>query len=127
MNACADCALCAEQPPIWDHKTPDGVFIKQMLLKDAGTLVPQHAHVYAHTTMLARGKLRVWREAILLGDFEAPCSIFIEARVKHSLLSLEPDTVAYCIHNVSRTGDVEVYAEHQVSVESLKRATNSLA
>lgn len=125
--SCNDCNLCLEQPAGWDHTTPDGVFIKQMHLKDKGTLVPQHAHVYPHTTMLARGKLRVWRGDTLLGDFEAPYPIFIEAKIKHSLLSLEPDTVAYCIHNVHDTMQVRVFEEHQVSAESLKRATDSLS
>lgn len=112
MN-CESCAVCIEQPPVWEHTASDGIFIKQMYLRHAGTLVPQHAHVYPHTTMLAQGRMRVWKEGVLLGDFVAPAPIFIEAQVKHALMSLEDHTLAYCIHNVSRTGQVEIHAEHQ--------------
>ena len=113
MSECDTCALCVEQPPLWERTTPDGVFIKQMYLRHAGTAVPQHAHVYDHTSMLARGAVRAWADGELLGEFQAPCPIFIKAKVKHTFLSLEPDTLIYCIHNVSRTGAVEIHAEHQ--------------
>jgi len=113
MNECDSCDLCIEQPPIWEHAAPDGIWIKQMLLKDAGTLVPQHAHVYDHTSMLAVGSVRMWADGVLVGEFKAPHPIFIKAKVKHAFLSLEPDTLIYCIHNVSRTGSVEIHEEHQ--------------
>lgn len=113
MSACEDCALCIEQPPFWEHTAPDGVFIKQMYLRHSGTQVPQHAHVYPHTTMLATGKMRVWKGGELLGDFTAPVPIYIEAKVKHTLMALEDHTLAYCIHNASRNGRVDIYAEHQ--------------
>lgn len=113
MNACEECVLCIEQPPVWEHTGIDGVFIKQMYLKEKGTLVPQHAHVYDHTSMLARGSIRVWADGEYLGDFSAPRPIFIKAQVKHRFQSLEPDTLIYCVHNVSRTGKVEIHAEHQ--------------
>lgn len=111
--SCAECELCIEQPPVWEHAAPDGVFIKQMYLRHSGTMVPQHAHVYAHTTMLAAGKLRVWKEGEFIGDFVAPAPIYIDAKVKHTLMALEDHTLAYCIHNTSRTGQVEIHAEHQ--------------
>jgi quercetin dioxygenase-like cupin family protein len=115
MNACVDCALCIEQPPVWEHTSVDGVFVKQMLLKERGTLVPQHAHVYDHTSMLARGSVRMWADGEYVGDFVAPQPLFIKAKVKHRFQSLEPDTLIYCIHNVSRTGQVEIHAEHQLT------------
>lgn len=89
-----------------------------MHLKRAGTLIPQHAHIYPHTTMIAKGRLRVWKEGTLLGDFEAPRPIYIEAGAKHTLLALEDDTLAYCIHNVARTGAVEIHAEHQLCISN---------
>ena len=111
--SCESCDLCIEQPPVWEHTLPDGIFVKQMYLRQAGTRVPQHAHVYAHTTLLAVGKMRVWKEGQLMGDFAAPAPIYIEAKVKHTLMALEDHTLAYCIHNVSRSGRVEIHAEHQ--------------
>ena len=110
--SCEVCEIC--QPSIWEHTSVDGVFIKQMYLKDAGTLIPQHAHQYDHTSMLAKGRIRAWADGELMGEFEAPYPIFIKAKVKHRFLSLEPDTLIYCIHNVSRTGSIQIHAEHQL-------------
>lgn len=112
---CKDCSLCIEQPPIWERTTPDGVFIKQMYLKDANTLIPQHSHVYDHTSMLARGSVRVWEDGVLKGDFQAPYPLFIKARVKHTFQSLEPETLIYCIHRL-HGADVSppIHEEHQL-------------
>lgn len=105
-----------EQPPVWDRTTTDDVFIKQMYLAKAFTLVPQHSHEYAHTTLLARGKVRVWQDGELLGDFEAPDTILIPAKTKHVFQSLENDTLLYCIHNVMRQGKVEIHETHEFEV-----------
>jgi hypothetical protein len=113
--SCESCSLCIEQPPEWEHITIDGVFIKQMLLKDAGTMVPQHAHRYDHTSMLATGSVRMWKDGQFVADFVAPAPIFIKADAKHTFQSLEANTLIYCIHNVSRTARVEIVAEHQLS------------
>ena len=86
----------------------DGVFVKQMVVPHAQTIVPQHAHAYAHLTMLAKGSMEVWAEATFLGRFQATAPIYIEANVKHSFLTLEDDTIAYCIHRTDRTGAIEI-------------------
>lgn len=112
-KGCCGCCVCydgKEQPPVWEQDARDGVFIKMMHLKRMGMLVPQHAHQYAHTTLLAAGKLRVWREDVQMGDFEAPRSFWIEANVKHRFMSLVADTVAYCIHAATPV----VTEEHQL-------------
>ncbi len=103
-----------DQPPEVEFTLEDGVFVKQMYLAEAGSVVPQHSHEYAHTSMLAVGSVRVWCDEQLLGDFKAPRPITIKAHAKHTFLSLEPGTLIYCIHNVARTGEVEVAAHHQI-------------
>lgn len=87
-----------------DFTSPDGVFLKGMILNKAGLVVAQHAHKYGHTSLLAHGSVRVWKENILIGDYKAPAFIFIEAEAKHKFQSLEDNTSVYCIHNVSQTG-----------------------
>lgn len=87
------------QPDKWEFHGADEIFIKQLYLAKAGYVVPQHAHVYDHTSMLASGKLRVWCEDELLGDFTAPTGIFVKAHKKHMMLALEDNTITYCIHN----------------------------
>lgn len=115
--ACASCRLCIEQPPNWEHTSVDGVFIKQMFLKDEGTLVPQHSHRYDHTSMLATGALRVWKDGVYDRDYEAPAPIFIAAKVKHTFQALKPETLVYCVHNASRTGEVEIHELHEFASE----------
>lgn len=94
--------------------TVDDVFIKQMVLEKAGCEVAQHAHKYAHTTLVATGALRVWRGDELIGDFEAPSRIYIPANAMHRMMALKDNTLGYCIHNVSRSeGTVEITAENK--------------
>jgi hypothetical protein len=110
-----DIVPLADQPPSAEFITPDGVFIKEMLLPVAELYVQQHAQEYAHTSLLACGSVRVWAgKDGTSEDFHAPAPIEIAAGVKHTFMSLEDNTVIYCIHNVSRTaGQVQVRDEHQ--------------
>ena len=83
----------------------DKIFIKQMFMARAGTFVPQHSHSYEHASMLATGSVRVWQDDELKGDFKAPIPINIPAGVKHTFMSLEPNTLVLCIHNIERALD----------------------
>lgn len=95
----------------------DGIFIKQMHLDRAGMYVPQHSHKYEHASMLASGSVRVWQNDELIGDFKAPIPINIPAEVKHRFMSLEPNTVVYCIHRIDRSGEVDIHDHHEFSDE----------
>ena len=101
--------------PQVEFALPDGIFIKQMLMEKVGTYVPQHSHSYEHASMLAYGAIRVWQNGELMGDFKAPIPINIPAETKHTFMSLEPNTVVYCIHRIDRTGKVDIHEEHQFS------------
>lgn len=97
-----------EQPESWEFHGEDEVFIKQMYLAKAGYIVPQHAHKYAHTSMLATGSIRLWKDGELVGDFKAPTGITIVAHTKHTMQSLEDATTIYCVHNTHGfTDDLE--------------------
>ena len=107
MNPCADCAAgclpalsgpAAEQPYGEEFTAADGIFIKEMRVPRAGTLIPQHAHAYDHVTYVAAGRFRVWCDGALRGEFGAPCPVPIPAGTKHAFLSLEDGSVALCIH-----------------------------
>jgi mannose-6-phosphate isomerase-like protein (cupin superfamily) len=113
--ACVPISDEAAEPVLGSEtRTADGVWIRSMAVPRADTVIPQHAHRWDHTTMVAKGAVRVWQDGEELGDFYAPCGIFIRAGAKHTFLSLTDDTLLYCIHNISRTGEVEVVAEHQL-------------
>ena len=109
----------AERQPAGHVHIYGGVFVKEMLTPDGGTLIPQHAHHYDHQSFLAAGSVRVWRDDDLVGDFCAPACIHIPARAKHRFLTLEDWTLILCIHAL---GDAEqeadlVHDEHHLELE----------
>lgn len=122
---CDDCGLCETgtiarhpvQPIGTDFALADGIHVKQMVLPEAGMLVPQHSHRYDHTSMLAAGSVHVWAGDEDCGVRVAPCPIFIKAGVKHMFLSLEAKTIIFCIHRL-HDGAIQIAEEHQLVKES---------
>lgn len=102
-----------EQPPVVEIKLCPGLFVKQMLLRRAGSAVPQHSHAHPHLSMLATGAVHAWRDDVYLGRFDAPRGILIERDAKHTFLSIVDDTLIYCIHRVGKDGEPEILEEHQ--------------
>lgn len=112
-SPCKNCAVADQcQPYGNEYMAADGVFIKEMTIPFAGTCVPQHSHEYAHTSFVARGAVSVEGKV-----YAAPAPIFIPAHKKHRFVALVDDTLILCIHNVSRSGAVEVHEEHQLTAE----------
>lgn len=105
----------SEQPDEVDFSLADGIFIKSGLFKRANRIVPQHSHEYDHTSFIATGAVNAWCEDEFMGHFVAPASIFIKAHCKHTFQTTEPDTLVMCIHNISRTGMIDLHDLHEVS------------
>jgi quercetin dioxygenase-like cupin family protein len=105
------------QPYEVDVRTVDGVFVKQIVIERKGTVLPQHSHVWDHTSMIARGAVMVWKDGQPDDKYTAPCGIFIKACVKHTFLSLEDNTVIYCIHNLHGEDKIKILEEHELSGE----------
>lgn len=115
MSPCETCAVRAQcQPYGKEYTAADGIFVKEMTIPRSGTLVPQHSHEYDHTSFLATGSIRAWADGVLLGEFTAPYPLFVKAGVKHSFLSLQDNSLILCLHNILRTGAVEVREEHNL-------------
>lgn len=76
-----------------------GLFVKLWSVRDAGTLLPQHAHEYPHLTLVMRGAVRAWRGEEMIGDFRAPAVIRIPADTLHNFLTLTNDVALACVHN----------------------------
>ena len=102
------------QPSVVEIFTSDGVSSMQIQVPDAGSLIPQHSHEYEHITLLAQGKIRAWKDGKYLGEFKAPAHLVIPANSKHTFETLVDDVLLYCIHNVERTGKIDVKEEHQI-------------
>lgn len=83
------------------------VWVRQMHFLNAGDVEMGHTHDFDHTTLLAAGALRVKVNGATT-DFRAPHMIVIKAEHEHELTSLEPNTVAYCVHAVRTSigGDI---------------------
>lgn len=92
----------------------DRIFIKQMLMVKPFTYVPKHSHNYDHCSMLAAGSVRVWHGDKLVGDFKAPLPLTVKAGVLHTYMSLEPNTLVYCIHPT--VGDEVEILERQTEI-----------
>jgi len=73
------------------------LFSRMMHFNNAGDIEYGHTHSFDHLTLLAKGKLKVTVEGQVT-EFTAPHMIYIKADKMHELVSLEDDTVAFCIH-----------------------------
>lgn len=109
MNSpCRNCAVSDQCLAFGNEFTgADGVFFKEMRVPNAGTLIPQHSHAYDHTSYLVTGSVEVDGKR-----YDAPTPIYIPANQKHMFLTLVDDTFVLCVHNVSRTGSVEIAEEN---------------
>jgi hypothetical protein len=59
-----------------------------------------HKHNFDHTTLLARGKIRVRVPGFAPKEFTAPTFIIIKKEHKHEITALEDDTLYYCVFAV---------------------------
>jgi|SRR5580692_787249 hypothetical protein len=103
------------QPDSIEFHGADGVLVKSMVCKVAGTIVPQHAHTYDHMSMLAIGTVKVWRDEDYLGTFHAPAAIEVKAGCKHKFETVTDYAIIYCIHNVARSGEIEIADQHALN------------
>lgn len=110
--------IAEDQPISIEIKLVRGLFVKSMLCKKAGTIVPQHSHTYDHLSVVAVGRVLVWAGEQCLGPFEAPAGIEIKAGIKHTFRTLDDNTMVLCIHRVGEDGEPEIESEHQLAMES---------
>lgn len=111
-----DMVLHPVQPTTVSFEMVDGIATVSTLIHKAGTYIPQHAHRYPHASIIAAGRVAVWKDGEYLGQFAAPDQIVIAAEVKHLFQAMLDDTVVICVHNVARSGEIEIAEEHQLIV-----------
>jgi quercetin dioxygenase-like cupin family protein len=76
-----------------------GLYFRSVLLKEVGTVIPQHVHPYDHATYIASGKVRLYAGLNLPEDYEAGQAVSIAAHVQHVFVSLAPNTRLCCVHH----------------------------
>ena len=93
-----------------------GIYCKIYRVPEAGTIIPQHAHVYDHQTMVMQGAVYVERSGQPSGRYDAPAIVKIRAQEKHAFTTLAPNTVLACVHNADHLDDGEpaVAEEHHL-------------
>jgi len=101
------------QPIAMDWEEADDIGIRWAVFP-AGCLVPQHSHTYDHVSAIPYGKVKVTADGQLLGEYTGPCCILIKANTKH-LFEVIEKTMLMCIHNISRSGKIEVAEEHHIA------------
>lgn len=124
-----------EQPFETSIHMADGTFVKSHRVARANTGLPQHSHSYSHTSYIATGAVKAWKDGVFLGILRAPTGILIEAHSKHFFLTIEHDTTVLCIHNIALGEEPEIEDEHRVETPvgfvfdevALTRAAQSLA
>lgn len=101
-------------------KTVDGMFVKQISVPDAGSLLPQHAHVLDHTTLVAVGSV-FFRNTTTneTRRYDAPAIVFVPREQEHDFLTLTPNVVLYCLHNLHHGDAPQVLREHQLDLEDV--------
>jgi hypothetical protein len=107
----------AEQPCEVEWHFADGIYVRQIAVPKADTLLPQHAHQFDHISFVARGAVYLWKDGVLDKQYRAPTGIFIKAGIKHSFMTTEDDTTLLCVHNLKGDDKVAVLAEHDLMDE----------
>lgn len=104
-SPCDSCLARHECQPVGREYMAAGAFVKEMDLKRAGMVIPQHAHAYDHISYVANGAVEFEGKR-----YDAPHALIVPANKKHTFISLEPDTLVLCIH----AGTPVVTEEHQL-------------
>ena len=102
------------QPEETDVRLLSGTFVKEVRVAKAGTALPQHAHTFAHVSVIVRGAVRLYQDQTHVGDFHAPCGVLIPALAKHLFVTMCDNTVILCVHD----GDADVADEHVIKMEA---------
>lgn len=102
----------AEQPYETSIHLSDGTFVKSYVVPKAHTALPQHSHSYSHTSYIATGAVKAWKDGVFLRVVRAPDGILIDAHAKHLFETLEDDTTILCIHSVIEGEEPDFEAEH---------------
>lgn len=103
------------QPIETRYEMADDVIVVSNLFAKAGAYLPQHTHEHPHDSFVAAGSVKMWQDGKFLGVFKKNQHIVIPAHSKHVHQAQEDGTIILCIHNASRTGQIDIAAEHQLA------------
>jgi len=81
------------------------IWFKEMIFEHSGDVKNGHKHTHDHITFVTNGSIEVFviqdkDTNISKGIFKAPCQIKVPAGTAHTVVSLEDNTIAYCLEAV---------------------------
>lgn len=80
----------------------EGIHFRSILIRKAGTLVPQHEHDVSHPTLCGQGSASIYLGTAYWRDIKAGEAVPIKAGVVHSFMALEDDTRLTCVFDAER-------------------------
>lgn len=95
------CTYPLSEQPVENIEMVAGIYFRSILLKEAGTVIPQHSHSHDHATYVGSGKVRLWVDGKWNGDYEAGRAIAIKSGQRHLFKSLEQNTRLTCVHDMN--------------------------
>lgn len=107
VAAVAEQLVPLDEPIVEKIEEVCGIYFRSVLLKSAGTRIPQHVHDHDHATLVASGKAMGWADHVCLGEKEAGEAFEIKAGAEHVFMALEPNTRLVCVHNIESAESVK--------------------
>lgn len=83
-----------------------GLYFRSVLLREAGTVIPQHVHDHDHVTFIGSGSVRGWQDGNWIGDKAAGECFEIQAGHEHVFQALEPALLA-CVHDIESATSIK--------------------
>lgn len=76
-----------------------GLYFRSILIRNAGTRVPQHVHPYDHATYCGSGSAMMYVEGVPIRTVSAGEAVEVKANKQHAFEALEPNTRLTCVHD----------------------------
>lgn len=92
----------------------DGIETEVVCIHKKDTHCGQHSHVWDHVTSVVRGAVEMWADGKFVRVLREMDAVVIPAFVKHYFVALEDSSTYVCVHNISRTGKIDVAALHKL-------------
>lgn len=77
-----------------------GIYFRSVLLKQAGTIIPQHVHDHDHVSFIGSGRVRGWKDGEWIGDRGAGEVFEIPSGSAHVFMALEDNSLIACVHDI---------------------------
>lgn len=84
-----------------------GIYFRSLRMPRAGTVVSQHVHDHDHATLCGNGRAIMFVNGERVGELRAGQAAELKAGQRHSFITLKPDTLLVCIHDVASAESIK--------------------